>query len=333
MSEVKLPMIENPPYKAFQIAAFYLGILMVDPLYINKFYNSYINLSVEKARNMLDMCYPKYNWYTYDDCDFFIEALVIKHNPYNIDTEDPYRHLVNLILKKLKEGFFVKGHYDEFYISCKSAYKQRHYVHDYLLCGYNEEGRYFIGLGYTATGFYEYYHVSFEEMYQSLIWSSENELVNPGHDLVRYEFLKVKPNRSYITDISLIKNELFNFLNPQHMNTDKFLYGVDAYRFYIEHMEEELDLRCVRVLMEHKKIMRSRLEHLRDKMQIGVGDFIASYKAIEREAEIQFNLAMKYTLTEDVDTKHCVVDRAKRMMETEIPMLENLYKRIETESI
>lgn len=49
--------------------------------------------------------------------------------------------------------------------------------------------------------------------------------------------------------------------------------------------------------------------------------------------KIQFNLAMKYTLTEDVDTKHCVVDRAKRMMETEIPMLENLYKRIETESI
>ena len=165
-------------------------------------------------------------------------------------------------------------------------------------------------------------------MYQSLIWSSENELVNPGHDLVRYEFLKVKPNRSYITDISLIKNELFNFLNPQHMNTDKFLYGVDAYRFYIEHMEEELDLRCVRVLMEHKKIMRSRLEHLRDKMQIGVGDFIASYKEIEREAKIQFNLAMKYTLTEDVDTKYCVVDRAKRMMEMEIPMLENLYRKI-----
>ena len=37
MSDIRLPIKKNPPYKSFQESAFYLGILLTDPKYINDF--------------------------------------------------------------------------------------------------------------------------------------------------------------------------------------------------------------------------------------------------------------------------------------------------------
>ena len=149
MKEHILPIETNPPYKSFQEPAFFLGILLTNPQYINKFYNGYINLKYDANLLWLNMCYPKYNWYTYDECDMDIESLVIKGNPYIVGKKDPYDHIMELMKNALLRGYYVNGFCDEFYISNKKNFRRIHNFHDFLLFGLCED------LPYLSKAYFE----------------------------------------------------------------------------------------------------------------------------------------------------------------------------------
>lgn len=328
MSDFKLPIIKNPPHKAFQEPAFFLGILLVNPEYINEFYNEYINLKFELRSNRLYMCYPKYNWYTYDNCDCDVESIVIKANPFIIDNQNPYAHLIKLMRNKIEEGYFVEGFCDEYYISKKPNYNISHNSHDYLLYGYNDEKQYFIALGYTNKGIYEEYIIPYKEMYDSIIWRNENKLLN-NHGLAKYEFIKAKKDKNYKSDLTRIKSELNNFLTSKSLTADSWLYGIDAYNAFYNNLPDIFDVRCLRLLMEHKKIMYSRINYLMENFNISLETLKHRYKEVVNLSEIMFNMSLKYRILGDIDIKLRVKEIIKKMIDLEIPLLIELHDSIE----
>jgi len=328
MSDFRLSIVNDPPHRAYQEPAFFLGILLTNPEYINEFYNEYINLKYEVNSNCLNLCYPKYNWYTYYNCDCDIESLVIKANPNIIDRNDPYKFLIDLMRKKIEEGYFVEGFCDEYYISHKRRYGVSHNFHDYLLYGFNDEKQYFISLGYTAGLSYEEYVIPYKEMYDSIVWRNENELLVNKQGLAKYEFIKAKSNKTYEIDLKRIKNELNNFLTSKPLTSDSWLYGINAYSEFYKNLLDIFDLRHLRLLMEHKKIMYNRISYLIDTLNIRLETLRHKYKTVVNLSEIIFNTALKYRIVKDDNIKIHVKEIVKKMIEEELPLIKEFRDSI-----
>jgi|GEM_PF-1471563 len=329
MKEHILPIETNPPYKSFQEPAFFLGILLTNPQYINKFYNGYINLKYDANLLWLNMCYPKYNWYTYDECDMDIESLVIKGNPYIVGKKDPYDHIMELMKNALLRGYYVNGFCDEFYISNKKNFRRIHNFHDFLLFGLCEEEQYFMSIGYRNDGQYGTYKIPFNEMYESLIWREENgQLVN-NHGIAKYEFIKEKPNREYKTDIKTIQKELKNLLASKQITNEKnIFYGINGYKKFCETLPEEFDIRCLRLILEHKQIMYNRIIHIAKTLKIQIDDIISKYETIKNLAETMFHNSIRSILVNDTKLKIHVKKSLYYILEEEIPILNELSEKL-----
>lgn len=327
MSDIRLPIKKNPPYKSFQESAFYLGILLTDPKYINEFFNSYINFAIS-TNGWFRACTPKYNWYDYSECDCEIESIIIKGNPYNISKGDPYESLVKLMQKKIASGYFVQGFCDEFYIPSKFNYNKNHNFHDYLLYGHNNEEKYFIALGYTDNWKYEEYKISYSEMYDSIKWTKENNICALNNGVAKYEFIKPKAGKRYLFDIKKVKEELYNFLTSQDSIDRTNIYGINACSIFCETLKEKFDIRSLRVVMEHSSIMADRIEYISNNLGIQLDDIICRYSKVKNNSKIMFYTALKYLITNREYLKEKVEKMVREIFDEEIPILKDFYDRI-----
>lgn len=327
MSDIRLPIIKNPPYRSFQEPAFYLGILFTDPNYIDEFFNSYINFAISTS-GWFRVCTPKYNWYDYPECDCEIESIIIKGNPYNISKDDPYESLVNLMQKKIASGYFVQGFCDEFYIPSKFNYNKNHNFHDYLLYGYNNEKKYFIALGYTDSWKYEEYKISYSEMYDSIKWTKENNICALNNGVAKYEFIKPKAGKRYSFDIKKVKEELYNFLTSQDSIDRTNIYGINACSIFCETLKEKFDIRYLRVVMEHSSIMADRIEYISNNLGVQLDDIIHRYSKVKNNSKVMFYTALKYLITNREYLKEKVEKMVREIFDEEIPILKDFYDRI-----
>jgi len=304
-----------------------------NPTYLNWYYNNCVMLQCGKV--FLRGCpTPHLNVLGTDAGAMdFLEQI-----PYNLlfIREDVHK----LIKRILREKFYVafRG-IDDYYIPGKSWYGQRHYNHDGLICGFDDEKGTYAMMAYDQNGRLRLFHTpqsAFEEGMESMIRDY----------YIMGEITAIRTRDTAITlQISQIKKELVAYLGTD-LNTDpveksEAPVGTVVHTYLCMYMDllyageipyEKADYRILRLLWEHKNCMYMRISAVDDELSLG-GELRGAYERVLNCAERMRTVYAKYCMRQRDDLLLMVKTRIQDMQKQESEILNRLIEKIEREGM
>lgn len=257
--KVELPLIE-PVYSTYHYQGSGSAILKDNPSIRNWFLNEKMLLSCDKGFLEDITTTP----------DITVDGTSYKDNPYLEKIRFPMKYLngyIHPVIRNLiDEGYYVVfGGVDDYYVKGKSWYHKRHFNHDGLICGYDQNAKTYRIYAYDQSWRYRVFQTtqrSFDEgrkaQFQKQSYGSIYAL-KPTKENV-----ELSPFAVY----DRIKEYLGYHSTEYTPRKDGRAYGAhvqDFIRLYIEKLDngdipyERIDCRVFRMLWEHKKIMLERL--------------------------------------------------------------------------
>ncbi len=205
---------------------------------------------------------------------------------------------VNKIVKNLLDnGYYVYfTGVDDYYVEGKSWYKEKHFSHDGLICGYDSGDKTYCIYAYDKNWLYQKFWASqksFEQgrkyMYKRKIYGGIYGL-KAKQDIVEFSPVSVYKKLSEYLDSNL---EKYPF------NSSGRVLGIAVHQYIAEYINklidgsipyERMDRRIFRLIWEHKTVMLERIRMLEDTIGINksYGD---RYEQIVSEAN---NMRMLY---------------------------------------
>ena len=201
----------------------------------------------------------------------------------------------NIIFDQLVRKYMDNGYYfyfnkiDDFYLDGKTWYKERHFFHDGILCGYDQENKLYCIYAYDNRWKYTKLWIpqaSFNDGIRSMRESGEKGYLyalKPMPERVDFNPTVVVNNlKSHI-------NTTFEVCPPTDPTGATGLAVHDYILLYLDKLldnsipHERMDWRVFRVIWEHKKLMLERIERMEEALSL---DSTASdlYKFIVEEA-------------------------------------------------
>lgn len=294
---MNLPYNLKPILRAYQPEAYLCGIIFSkDEKFLPYFLSNYIQLVYfdDYATYRTRLNYSNYteNWMFSNHGLISIDYLSV---PYFI-TEPDRMDFAKIVTEALHNGYYIMGMYDEFYIPGKSAYNNHHFDHDYLIYGVDEENQEFYSAGYLRDKFYSSFTIPFSNYHQSL------KTINPPYHL--FWFLKFHHDIELSFDITTVKQGIWKYLNSYKSDNSKNTYGLQAIESLITLFKEmkneqnDVDLRSLFALKEHKQLMRLRLKYMMENNCIMSDENILfKYEQMIHQSELALSLGMKYNIT------------------------------------
>ena len=195
-----------------------------------------------------------------------------------------------IIRKMLDNGFYVAFlGIDDYYVKGKSWYKERHFVHDGLICGYDQTDKAYCIYAYDSNWIYRKF------------WTPQKAF-NAGRVAMLKQGIfsgicgiKMKDD---IIDFSseTAYNKLLEYLDS---NLEKYpfdgegkVYGIVVHAYVAEYVMrlyrgkipyERMDRRVFRLIWEHKKVMLERIIMIEQTLGLG-NKFSEKYNPIVEEA-------------------------------------------------
>lgn len=318
MNRITLPFTTDVEIKAYQNKAFALGAIKATI----KDYDTWLCNTLIECAYYTNGRFDMYNylWNSRDDL-ITNERLDLYSGILDHDGSE----LIALNKRNLKEGMYINGYYNEFYIKGKGAYQQFDFSHDYVIFGYDDEKRVFKSASYLADQRYQLHDIDYDSYYSSII-----------HNDVKSTCLfyrKIKACYTPKIDIEHIKTEMLHYINssreiPYEGIVCFGLNAWDKFREYVKITEEPmLDYRYSRVFMEHKAIMRKRLKRL---WELGFlpDDFSEEYSIkVCSPAQITHHLFIKYNMTSNADTHSNILQMIQKANECEADILGEIVNK------
>ena len=224
-----------------------------------------------------------FSHYNLMDNDWLFESVVL--NPHSPEImEDIYQALLN--------GFYVFTLLDEFYIPCRSAFEQYHYMHGNLIFGFEKESRQLLAAAYDNHG--KYTATTFTE--QEFL----NGLSFKGNDSVYFSVVRaIKPRHETAFPKKI---EIFRYYIAAYLYSfDGFInqtndYGIQSVNIMAEHLSMAPGtLVSLYSLMEHKKIMQRRLALMYQYGYVS-RDAVSEYQSVVDQAQTITMLCLKYQI-------------------------------------
>ena len=280
---VELPLIE-PLYSTYQNQGACTAILSSNQSICNWYYNQVMNLSCNR-KFLSGFTTPQIN----------IIDSTWNCNPYLdkrwMSTEFAKGHINPIIREFLNRGFYVAfGSVDDYYIKGKSWYKKRHFAHDGLICGYDQNDKTYCIYAYNSDWVYRKF------------WISQNDF-NAGriymHKKGKYSNicgLKVKGDKiEFSPSIALqnIKEYLDSSLEKYPWEGEGDVYGIVVHEYLVKYLEklydetipyERMDWRVFRLVWEHKKVMLERIKKIEQELNLG-DEISKKYQLLVFEAD------------------------------------------------
>lgn len=322
MKSVILPFtidVELRPYhnKAFPIGIAKANMADYDIWLCNKFINSYMSIRGD---------FNSYDEDQYSLSDGFGVKRAIELPTPAFDNKGI--DLVALNKAMIKEGWYINGNYNEFYIKGKKPYNSRDFNHDYIIFGYDDEQKVFKSAAYMADGSYSYYDIDYENYHQSII-GSKTERVN-----VRY--YQVNKDYSPTLDIKGIKENLCNYLysrkDAQGTETNYF-WGMEAWAKFMEYIENigesKLDCRYSRCYMEHRAVMLKRIKKLLELGYLKDVELYEEYsKSVCLPAKTVHYLFIKYNVSQNTKVIPKIVEMVLETNENEALLIRKFVEEL-----
>lgn len=172
-----------------------------------------------------------------------------------------------IIQEFLDRGFYVYfSGVDDFYVDGKSFFKKRHFKHDGLICGYNQEDKTYCIYAYDEKWIYNKFWTpqkSFEKGRKA------GDPHNNNHYICGIKPLLEEIPLDYELILKNIKEYLDSSLEKYSPNERGDVYGIivhDYIAMYVDKIHngdiafENMDSRIFRLIWEHKKAMYERIE-------------------------------------------------------------------------
>ena len=211
-------------------------------------------------------------------------------------------HVLGKSVHDIIPAFIQNGYYliiwgvDDYYIDGKSWYKERHFAHDCLLCGYDHNDKTYSLFAYDKAWNYRVFRTpqkSFEEGRKS------------GLELTGSAYVcAIKAKQDYVViDPKQILNGVCEYTrstfdkNPTYIN--EIVYGTAVQDYMVIYLSmlydgriphDKMDWRIFRLLWEHKKVMLERITQVESSLGMK-STFSEEYKSI---VEISNHLRMLY---------------------------------------
>ena len=195
------------------------------------------------------------------------------------------------IKQMLNEGYYVFfTEIDDFYIPGKSWYGKRHFSHDGLICGFNQDNKTYCIYAYDSNWVYKKFwvpqkslNIGRETMAKKGVFS-DIYAIKAKKDTVIFSVDKACENINKYLDSNLKK---------QPFSDQGNVFGIVVHEYIAEYIQrlyeqfipyERMDQRVFRIIWEHKKVMLKRIEALEQTTQIS-SEFSQKYKSIVTQAD------------------------------------------------
>ncbi len=300
-SIVKLPFYENPIFTTYNNYSFVTGIIQGN--HNNSFepwaYGRYINCRFN----------PNYGFHigklldVWKGHNAYIKIVNRKYGIISLSKK--IAHMKSL----LSEGYYIMIVLDEQYIPGMTAYKQRKFMHDSLLIGYDEDKKAFLLYGRLADYNLHLIEVSYNDIEKAVAkdsWSFILEYYSKSNEQL---------------DINQIRTELSHYLYSALPNkrVRSSKYGISAVVRLCEYLEmqlkynNDLDFRYTRGLTEQKALMFNMCKYLNTNGYNLSEDILALCKESADAAQKIHLLALKSYA--NVKSNHNLSERIKKQFD------------------
>lgn len=223
----------------------------------------------------------------------------------------------------IDDEFYVDAFWDEFYVPACYAFQSEHYIHNYVMYGYDQT--YFYFAGYAKNGIAEQIKLSYDGFYNAAVKKDTTE------------YILRKYNKNYMEEISpeYIAKQMYLYISgkadyydgdtPDEKSQSELILGIDCMKFFIDQIDtcniETLDMAPMRTFLDHKNLMRDRIKYLYDYLKVeGAGD-INELQDICKLINTAYLLALKSQFNKDHSANGRISDLFRAICDRE----QNVY--------
>lgn len=243
--------------------------------------------------------------FTFFDADNWgIEDKTLFHRQINLHHEQFHTLIggsqTSLLKKMIQLGYYPYGIYNEEFIPGKEYFKKCYHAHDFLLCGYDDGMNSFISAGYLSNEMFQQFLIPYECM--------ERAVTTLRRSYVSYDFWKYNHEATYQFNRSKIIQQLDDYLNSTN-SQPVFMPGctwglralMDAGRFIEDWHKKEnnIEHRCTRSVLEHKKLMHMRIDYLLSSSIVNDRRYLACAQEALLLSKAGHLLGVKFRFTKD----------------------------------
>lgn len=287
-----LPINTNPECITYHNTAFPLGIIKA---HLSNYYEWLAEKAINCNYNSKEQLFRLYENDFWGECQNIADTQMIVISPHILWSEA--LDLIEYIKYLIDFNFYIVGTYNEFYIPQKRAYKKYNFEHDYLLFGYDDEDGSFMSIGYTDTGKYSRFKINYSDYIDSIKNSCKTRVYFWFHKIYKDYYEDFNPKKIVAEIKKYFSNKNDDSVNEGTIIGIQVWDELEKYILYTE--KTKIDLRNIRVFMEHKLLMNNRLMVLKNNDIINES-FVEEYKEkIYNKAQVVFNLAIKNLLGSD----------------------------------
>ena len=324
---VELPIVDAL-YSAYQYQGPSTAIAVNNPTLRNWYLNERMNLA----------CNRKFlNGYTTPH--IVVPATNWKHCPYieqiEISSQFVGGYINHIIRKMLDEGYYViYGNIDDYYVEGKSWYKERHFRHDGMICGYDQEDKTYCLYAYDSNWIYHKF------------WTSQRS-INKGRIAVEKQGLFSKFTAVKVTEDQIEFSPQIVYDNlMEYLDSDLHKYpedgegnvkGIIVHEYIAKYLGklfdgsipyERMDRRIFRLIWEHKKVMLERIEKIEQSLDMG-NEISEMYRPLVAEADLMRMLYASHHMKRRDSALPIIQKKLRKLMQEERKILERLLTEMD----
>ena len=259
-------------------------------------------------------------------------------NPYldrrMISTEFADGYINPIIREMLDRGFYVDfSGVDDFYMKGKTWYKQRHFSHDGLICGYDQNDKTYCIYAYDSNWIYQKFWIPQKDFNAGRIAMRKKGVftticgLKAKDDIVEF-FPKIA--------LQKIKEYLYSDLEKYPFDGEGNIYGIVVHAYIAEYVAkiytgdipyERMDRRVFRMIWEHKKEMLERIENIEQKLCLD-NEISKKYKHLVSDADTMRMLYASYHMKRRDSILPIIKSKLLKLMEKERELLTLLVEDV-----
>lgn len=296
-----------PCTETYQGIAFVLGILLECENVREEYYNRYVNLTCCKTDDLRKLELKPYNV----EWEDFRTSGIAEMDLYHLENIEKTK-CAGFLRERIDQGnYLLLYSIDEYYLSYSDSYLKEHVKHDTYIRGY--KGNEFCVIAYSNKKL-RMLTVPEKEIVDALYARME---LDPETDFCSFRICEsIERQRDY----SLFCDELAEYMRgevrDEVLGVEVYSVLLDCLKKCLDDNDKELDLRALRMLWEHKKMLLDHLYVFRncsEKIEL----IIPKIEEVERIAHLVFFLSIKYNLSHDREVGKRIIEYVKMIRDNE----------------
>ncbi len=203
------------------------------------------------------------------------QILDLAYIPYQ--TIEEFGGILNFIRKYINAGEYCNVHLDEFYLPVKEYFQSRHFVHENLIYGFDDEREEIYAYGMAERQQTRKYTISYKDFViafekgKLFSFCGASYLEQEGYAPVLLCQVSMVPE--YYFSWEMMQRKLHAFVQPspeELVGEDLHVYGSDIYQWIVRELMGETnygmdDFRIFQLLYEQKKCVSRRMQLLKER--------------------------------------------------------------------